>query len=83
VPFIECTPDKNRMKEKKTKIMIVVLSLLVVLDPSVDKLSNGKKYMYSLFYESFKEDEVSINHQKYDQFSKEARSIDSSQNALR
>jgi hypothetical protein len=71
------------MKEKGTKIMIVILALLVILDPSVDKLSNGKKYMHCLFYESFKEDEVPVDHHLYVEFSKDAGSIDSSQNALR
>jgi hypothetical protein len=63
------------MKEIKTKIMIVILILLVVFDPSIKKISNRKQYWNSLFHESFKDEELS-NYSRI-------RPVDSLQSALR
>jgi hypothetical protein len=41
------------MKEIGIKIMIIALSLFTILDPSIEKIKNGKKYLHSLFSESF------------------------------
>ncbi|HTC01128.1 MAG TPA: hypothetical protein VK705_10640 [Ferruginibacter sp.] len=41
------------MKEVKTKIMILILTLYVVFDPSIEKIKHGKEYLHSLFSESF------------------------------
>ena len=46
------------MKEIGIKIMIIALSLFTILDPSIEKIKNGKKYLHSLFSESFVDDEL-------------------------
>ncbi len=63
------------MKEIRIKIMIVVLSLFIILDPSIEKIRNGKKYLHSLFNESFADDQLPDS-------IKMIRKINSSENAL-
>ena len=41
------------MKEARTKIMILILTLYVVFDPSIQKIKHSKEYLHSLFSESF------------------------------
>jgi len=64
------------MKEVRTKIMIVVLSLFIILDPSVKKIRNGKKYLHSLFSESFADEELRDSIKTF-------RKINSFENAFR
>jgi len=49
------------MKEVRTKVMIIILALYVVFDPSIEKIKHGKEYLYSLFNESFDNEEEGIN----------------------
>jgi hypothetical protein len=44
------------MKEARTKILIIILTLFVVFDPSIYKITHGKEYLHSLFNEYFDED---------------------------
>ena len=46
------------MKEIRTKIMIVILTLFVIFDPSIPKIKSGKKYLHNLFNESFSDNEL-------------------------
>jgi hypothetical protein len=48
------------MKEARTKILIIILALYVVFDPSIKKIEHGKEYLHSLFNESF-DDETSAS----------------------
>jgi hypothetical protein len=64
-------------KETTTKLLIIVLSLFVIFDPTIEKVKHGKKYLHSLFVETFNDDQISISSIK-----KVAR-VDSSENALR
>jgi hypothetical protein len=41
------------MKEARTKIMILILTLYVVFDPSIQKIKHSKEYLHSLFSEPF------------------------------
>ena len=41
------------MKEARTKILILILTLYVVFDPSIEKIKHGKEYLHSLFTETF------------------------------
>jgi hypothetical protein len=67
----------KKEKETTTKLMIIVLSLFVIFDPSIEKLKHSKKYLHSLFVETFNDDQISVS-----SIRKVART-DSSENALR
>jgi hypothetical protein len=47
------------MKELRIKIMIIILTLFTIFDPSIKKIKSGKKYLHSLFSESFNDDALS------------------------
>jgi hypothetical protein len=63
------------MKETRTKIMILILTLYVVFDPSIEKIKHCKKYLHVLFTVPF--DDVSNSTKKVIPIS-----IDSSQNEV-
>jgi hypothetical protein len=65
------------MKEARTKIMILILTLYVVFDPSIKKVEHGKEYLHSLFNESFDNEEFNSTKKVVPIIS-----IDSSQNEV-
>jgi hypothetical protein len=64
------------MKEIGTKIMIIILSLFTIFDPSIKKIKSGKKYLHSLFSESFSDDELTDSIKAF-------RQMNSSENAFK
>jgi hypothetical protein len=64
------------MKETRIKILIVALSLFIILDPSIEKIKSGKKYLHNLFSESFADEELPDS-------IKTIRKINSFENAFR
>jgi hypothetical protein len=44
------------MKEARTKILILILTMYVVFDPSIEKIKHGREYLHSLFNETFDDD---------------------------
>jgi hypothetical protein len=64
------------MKEARTKILILILTLYVVFDPSIEKIKHSKEYLHVLFTVPFDED-VSNSAKKVVPIS-----IDSSQNEV-
>ena len=65
------------MKEARTKILILILTLYVVFDPSIKKVEHGKEYLHSLFNESFDNEEFNSTKKVVPIIS-----IDSSQNEV-
>jgi hypothetical protein len=46
------------MKEIREKVLIIIITLFIIFDPSIQKIKSGQKYLHSLFAESFSDEEA-------------------------